>query len=138
MRTDNDVSGIKGSKNKRAVGINRCLSLMGLDNSPDFPPTMTSQEILDSGIWHSTSEIINKNGIYLSKIDLENDLAMELEKELLSFSEKTTVIDAVSYLQNKKAIRMREFLSQHKTKLASIKTGELAKPLLHAIKLVVN
>lgn len=138
MRTDNDVSGIKGSKNKRTVGINRCLSLMGLDNSPDFPPTMTSQEILDSGIWHSTSEIINKNGIYLSKIDLENDLAMELEKELLSFSEKTTIIDAVSYLQNKKAIRMREFLSQHKTKLASIKTGELAKPLLHAIKLVVN
>ncbi|HHQ4515734.1 TPA: ATP-dependent nuclease [Aeromonas veronii] len=138
MRTDNDVSGIKGSKNKRAVGINRCLSLMGLDNSPDFSPTMTSQEILDSGIWHSTSEIINKNGIYLSKIDLENDLAMELEKELLSFSEKTTIIDAVSYLQNKKAIRMREFLSQHKTKLASIKTGELAKPLLHAIKLVVN
>lgn len=136
LRTDNDVSGIKNSVNKRAVGINRCLSLAGLAIGPDYTPTTTSQVLVDSGFWKTTSNKINPHGIFLSKIDLEADLALELPDELLNYSGKTAINDAVKYLQSKKAIRMREFLSQNKKALAGLSGGELAKPLHHAVKLV--
>ncbi|GGW63795.1 ATP-dependent nuclease [Vreelandella hamiltonii] len=136
LRTDNDVSGIKNSVNKRAVGINRCLSLAGLASGPDYTPTTTSQGLVDSGVWKATSDQINPHGIFLSKIDLEADLALELPDELLTYSGKTDINDAVKYLQSKKAIRMREFLSQNHKELAGVSGGELAKPLHHAVKLV--
>ncbi|AHK15422.1 ATP-dependent nuclease [Thalassolituus oleivorans] len=136
LRTDNDVSGIKNSVNKRAVGINRCLSLAGLANGPDYTSTTTSKDLVDSGFWKTTSDQINPHGIFLSKIDLEADLALELPNELLTYSGKTDINDAVKYLQSKKAIRMRDFLSQNKNALAGVSGGELAKPLHHAVKLV--
>ena len=136
LRTDNDVSGIKNSVNKRAVGINRCLSLPGLANGPDYTSTTTSKDLVDSGFWKTTSDQINPHGIFLSKIDLEADLALELPNELLTYSGKTDINDAVKYLQSKKAIRMRDFLSQNKNALAGVSGGELAKPLHHAVKLV--
>lgn len=136
LRTDNDVSSIKNSVNKRAVGINRCLSLAGLANGPDYAPATTPQDLVDSGVWKSTSDQINPHGIFLSKIDLETDLALELPDELLNYSGKTEINDAVKYLQSKKAIRMREFLSQNQNELAGVSGGELAKPLHHAVKLV--
>ena len=136
LRTDNDVSGIKNSVNKRAVGINRCLSLAGLANGPDYIPTTTSQGLVDSGVWKTTSDQINPHGIFLSKIDLEADLALELPAELLTYSGKTDINDAVKYLQSKKAIRMREFLSQNQKAIAGVSGGELARPLHHAVKLV--
>jgi putative ATP-dependent endonuclease of OLD family len=136
LRTDNDVSGIKNSTNKRAVGINRCFSLAGLANGPDYIPTTTSQEIVDSGVWKATSDQINPHGIFLSKIDLEADLSLELSAELLTYSGKTNINDAVKYVQSKKAIRMREFLSQNQQALAGVSGGELAKPLHHAVQLV--
>lgn len=136
LRTDNDVSGIKNSTNKRATGINRCLALAGLANGPDYASTETSQGIVNSGIWKSTSDIINLHGIFLSKIDLEADLALELSSELLTYSRKTNLNEAIKYLQSKKAIRMREFLSKNQPALVGIRDGELAKPLHHAVKLV--
>lgn len=135
LRTDNDVSGIKNSSYKRAVGINRCFSLAGLANAPDYPSATTSQDIVDLGIWKAASDQINHYGIFLSKIDLESDLALELSAELLAYSEKTDIKDAVKYLQSKKAIRMREFLSQNQQALAGVSGGELAKPLHHAVQL---
>ncbi|MCW4152161.1 AAA family ATPase [Halomonas sp. 18H] len=135
MRTDNDVSGIKNSANKRAVGINRCLSLAGLSNGPDYTPTTTSQDLVDSGVWKATSDQINPYGIFLSKVDLEGDLALELPAELLTYSGMMDINDAVKYLQSKKAIRMREFLSQNQQALVGVSGGELAKPLHHAVKL---
>jgi putative ATP-dependent endonuclease of OLD family len=136
LRTDNDVSGIKNSVNKRAVGINRCLSLAGLANGPDYTSTTTSQDIVNLGFWKATSDQINPHGIFLSKIDLEADLALELSAALLTYSGKTDINDAVKYLQSKKAIRMREFLLQNRQALAGVSGGELAKPLHHAVQLV--
>ncbi len=138
LRTDNDVSGIKGSVSKRAVGINRCYSLAHLDNGPDYTPSTTSQGLVDVGVWKTASDQVNPNGLFLSKVDLENDLALELEAELLAYSGKDNVPEAVKYLQSKKAIRMRQFLSQNHKALSSIRDGELAKPLLHAVTQVAS
>ena len=75
--------------------------------------------------------------MFISKIDLENDLSLELGAELLAFSGKVNIADAVKYLQGKKAIRMRDFLSKNKAALSGISTGELAKPL-HCAKAMVE
>ncbi|MEI6859262.1 MAG: AAA family ATPase [Shewanella sp.] len=138
LRTDNDVSGIKNSLNKRAVGINRCFSLMGLPNSPDYPAGTESQHLIVNGDWKNASNQINPHGMYLSKVDLENDLALELGVQLLAYSEEGNITDAVKYLQSKKAIRMREFLSENTAALSAIGGGELAKPIHHAIKLATK
>ena len=137
LRTDNDVSGIKNSQNKRAVGINRCFSLMGLPNAPDYPTGTNSQSLLANNDWQNATNQINPHGMFISKVDLEYDLSLELGAELLAFSGKGNIADAIKYLQGKKAIRMRDFLSKNKAALSSISTGELAKPLHHAKAMVV-
>ncbi|WP_339890890.1 ATP-dependent nuclease [Neptuniibacter pectenicola] len=133
VRTDNDVSGIKGKPYKRAVGINRCYRLIKEANMFDFGQSTISQTLVDNGIWEIASKRVNPHGVFLSKIDLENDLALELEPELLDFSKKPKVEEAVHYLQNQKAIRMREFLYRKGTKLSKISKGELARPLHFAV-----
>ncbi len=138
LRTDNDVSGIKNSLNKRATGINRCFSLMGLPNAPDYTAGIESQHLVDNGVWQNASNQINPHGMYLSKVDLENDLALELGAQLLAYSGKGNITDAVKYLQSKKAIRMREFLSENTAALSGIGGGELAKPIHHAIQLATK
>lgn len=138
LRTDNDVSGVKNKPGfKRAIGFNRCLSLIGLPDHPDYDDITTSaQSLVESGAWNNISAKLNEHNIFLSKVDLENDIADELKSELLSCAEKNDINDAVKYLQSKKAIRMREFLSQNKQTLEKIGGGELAKPLHCAVRLV--
>ncbi|MFB1054549.1 ATP-dependent nuclease [Vibrio diabolicus] len=136
LRTDNDVSGTRGRTDKRAVGFNRCFSLMGLPNAPFYPANTTSQDLVDSGAWQNASNQVNPNGMFLSKIDLENDIALELEAELLAFADEEDVVDAIKYLQGKKAIRMREFISQNRGAFANLVGGELAKPLAFAVEKV--
>jgi putative ATP-dependent endonuclease of OLD family len=133
LRTDNDVSGTKGRPDKRAVGFNRCFSLMGLPNAPYYPANTSSQDLVDNGAWQNTSNQVNPNGMFLSKIDLENDIALELEAELLAFADVEDVQDAIKYLQGKKAIRMREFISQNRGAFVNLDNGELAKPLVFAV-----
>ncbi|MFK3871746.1 MULTISPECIES: ATP-dependent nuclease [Pseudoalteromonas] len=133
LRTDNDVSGTRGRTDKRAVGFNRCFSLKGLPNAPYYPANTTSQDLVDNGAWQNASNQVNPNGMFLSKIDLENDIALELKAELLAFADKEDVVDAIKYLQGKKAIRMREFISQNRGAFAKLVSGELAKPLAFAV-----
>ena len=133
LRTDNDVSGTRGRTDKRTVGFNRCFSLMGLPNAPYYPANTTSQDLVDNGAWQNASNQINPNGMFLSKIDLENDIALELEAELLAFADEENVVDAIKYLQGKKAIRMREFISQNRGAFANLVGGEMAKPLVFAV-----
>ena len=138
MRTDNDVSGTRGRTDKRAAGFNRCFSLIGLPNAPYYPTATTPQDLVDNGAWQSASDQINPRGLFLSKIDLENDLALELEAELLAYTGKGDIAGAVKYLQDKKAIRMREFLSANKASMAGLVSGELAKPLVYAVAKVMS
>lgn len=138
MRTDNDVSGTRGRTDKRAAGFNRCFSLIGVPNAPYYSTATKPQDLVDNGDWQNASDQINPHGLFLSKVDLENDLALELEAELLAYADEENVESAVKYLQGKKAIRMREFLSENKASMAGLETGELAKPLVYAVDQVVG
>lgn len=143
MRTDNDVADItsKGVKLRNLAGVNRCLLAARLPKIPHRALGTTARSIVADGTWGSISKTVNVMGVYLSRVDLENDLTDELPSEIVEFTEKkikgksVTRDDAIKYLQGKKAIRMRELLADINSKMHSLAGGDLAKPLLHAARL---
>ncbi|HDU8586397.1 TPA: AAA family ATPase [Vibrio alginolyticus] len=136
IRTDNDVFKIteKKEEKRNLAGINRCLSLTGFKKFDHRDVTTTSVSLVEDGTWATISEHINPRGAYLAKVDLETDLSYELPNELLAYTGKAELAEAVSYLAEKKAIRMREFLVSSKDSLKQITGGELARPLFDCVE----
>jgi len=134
-RTDNDISNIKVQEKplKNLAGINRCLTLAGSPKLAHAPDGTTQKEVIDNGTWDRVSDIVNAKGVFLSKIDLEHDLAGEMPEKILEYAGKPNIPEAIAYLQGKKAIRMREFLKDYYANLADIKTGDIARPLHHCL-----
>ncbi len=136
MRTDNDVFKVQRSKPPkwRFAGLNRALRIAGKREYKHY-----NKEIFPEGLskeWEAESKVLNPKGIYLSKIDLENDLGYACEASLKKYTKKTSRLKAVEYLQEKKALRMTRFLTGYKETLKTLKDDNLAKPLLHAVRLV--
>lgn len=135
MRTDNDISQItvKNTELRQLAGINRCLSLAGHPKLGHAPVNTTQKTVYDDGTWASVNVKVNAQGVYLAKVDLETDLCEEFPAQLFAYTEATDIPSAVAFLQKKKAIRMREFLSKYSTSLASASEGLLAKPLHYCV-----
>ena len=135
IRTDNDISAIhvQGNELRNPAGINRCLSLAGKEKFAYMPIGTTHQSVYEQGIWAGVNKTVNPHGIYLAKIDLETDLCEEFPDQLTKYCDTTDLVTAVKFLQGKKAIRMREFLTQNSSALASAKLGLLAQPLHHCV-----
>ncbi|GHW15750.1 AAA family ATPase [Vibrio parahaemolyticus] len=136
IRTDNDVFKIteKKEEKRNLAGINRCLSLTGFKKLEHRDITTTSASLVEDDTWATISKHINPRGAYLAKVDLETDLSYELPNELLAYTGKEELAEAISYLAEKKAIRMREFLVSSKDSLKQIAEGELARPLFDCVK----
>lgn len=136
LRTDNDVSKItvQEVELRNLAGINRCLDLLGLQKHNHADVTTTAQSLVQSGYWQNVSNQINPHNTFLSKVDLEDDLAGEMPAQLLSYTGKANAADAIKYMADKKAIRMRGFLNAHKSELNTLGDGELAKPLLRSLE----
>ena len=138
MRTDNDVSDIligpKGAQQtlRQVAGINRALSLAGLPPQPHRPMPYTQDASITDGSWLSASSAVASKGIFLSRIDLENDIATELPTLLNGFN-GLAVPQAIVYLQGQKAIRMQQFIEHCGPSLIAPLGGHLLKPLLHSI-----
>jgi putative ATP-dependent endonuclease of the OLD family len=135
LRTDNDVFKVPHSKPAewRFAGLNRALKVAGKKEYPNSTvidaPSKLEKE------WSATSKLLNPLGIFVSRMDLENDLAIACKDALLKYSGEEEVGAAVKYLQSRKAIRMREFLNSSSGILASLKADPLAQPLHFAVKL---
>lgn len=131
MRTDNDVSKItvQGVELRNLAGINRCLGLLNLPKRDHAVVNTTAESLVQAGIWQQVSDQINPQNVFLSKIDLENDLSIEMPAQLLEYTGKHNLSDAVKYMSDKKAIRMRGFLKAHRNQLNALQDGELIKPL---------
>lgn len=136
MRTDNDVSKVPYRDEKNLAGINRCLKITGQVPYPPYTQETTAKSLVDNGTWLEVSQRINPMGIFLSKLDLESDLALEMPNELKAYSGKDDIDEAIKYIQTKKAIRMREFLIHNRDHLQNIAMGELVKPLVRAKEIV--
>ena len=136
IRTDNDISDITKNKKKykNLAGINRCLTLARLKKIEHAPAATTHADLINKGYWSRCSIKVNKKGIFLSKIDLEHDLSEEMPDELLEYSARPNLTLAIDYLQDKKAIRMREFLGEYNEKLIDIEHGDIARALHHCLK----
>lgn len=136
LRTDNDISDTtkKHKPYKNLSGINRCLTIAGLQKRAHVNAATTHADLIADGSWAGCSKKVNKKGIFLSKIDLEHDLSLEMPDQLLEFSSKPDIPNAIAYLQAKKAIRMREFLASYSDDLPSIKSGDIARALLHCVQ----
>ncbi|QOI56220.1 ATP-dependent nuclease [Rouxiella badensis] len=141
VRTDNDVSKktVKRLECSYFSGVNRCYKLIGEPPLVHGPAGLSPSDTLSNGIWSGASEKINQHGIFLSKIDLENDLAAEVPDLICGFADVgNNLTAAIKYLQDKKAIRMREFLEYSKGQLDRLKHGELIKPILFIENLVTG
>ncbi|EFB4676138.1 AAA family ATPase [Escherichia coli] len=134
MRTDNDISKIKDKW--QYSGINRCLSIVGIDNFEHSDVEIAPMDTVANGEWLKVSKIINEHGVYLSKIDLETDLVEELNTPVLNALDKKSNQSAIKYLQKKKALRMRELLKRIRKDLHKLNAGDLVKPLNHLVKLI--
>ncbi|ULR91405.1 ATP-dependent nuclease [Comamonas sp. B21-038] len=135
IRTDNDLSDVTKKKRlyKNLAGINRCLTIAGFKKQNHMSEKTTHDDLISNGLWQECSRKVNKKGIFLSKIDLEHDLAIEMQSEILEYTSKADISSAITYLQAKKAIRMREFLSSQSSNLSKIRDGEIARALFHCI-----
>jgi putative ATP-dependent endonuclease of OLD family len=129
MRTDNDISKVPKQDKWQYSGINRCLKIAGYDSFEHSDTEIPPQFTIDNGEWQTVSDSINDKGIFLSKIDLENDLVEELPGPILKALGKTSAATATRYLQGKKALRMSALLHGIKSDLSQLNSGELAKPL---------
>ena len=88
VRTDNDISNTTRNKKpcKNLAGINRCLAMAGLKKREHVNVATTHADLISDGSWEECSRKVNKKGIYLSKVDLEHDLSLEMPHELLEYS----------------------------------------------------
>lgn len=132
MRTDNDVSKVPNKEQWQYAGMNRCLALFGDDAEEHSDKEVTAKETLDNGKWKEVAEYVEQDDIFLARIDLETDLVEELSGAVLKALGKTTQESAVKYLQDKKALHMRELMKDISDDLKGIANGQLAKPL-HAL-----
>ena len=136
MRTDNDVFKVQNSDPAKwnLAGLNRALRIAG-ENVYEYLEQDEKPNDL-SAEWAEEAKTLNPRGIYISKLDLENDLGEALSKQIMEYAGSTTIEGAVKFLQDKKAIRMREFLAQAAHSLGGLDLHEFAKPLHHAVRCV--
>lgn len=130
LRTDNDIFKVPKSNPQswHYAGLNRALQICSEVPRPPFQIFPDSVTRLSK--WEEVSLLINPKGVFVSRIDLENDLAEALPYSIKKYASTDNVEEAVEYLQKKKAIRMSEYLARHGSKLKTLEANELAKPLL--------
>ena len=135
MRTDNDVFKVANARTQswQYAGLNRARALAG---QRPYPPsaTISSPKNLQNE-WQANSQALNPKGLYIAKVDLENDLAELCGEEMREAFSAQTVADAIAHLQDRKAIRMGEFLSKKAASLKALGRDAIAAPLHHVVRL---
>lgn len=121
VKTDNDLKFNKTDKNINLLGINRCLRLIKDDEIENrgFKDVKTKEVFIDKKMtlqkfyfnkYNDKVKRLKENNIFLSQIDLENDLYEVVPDALDKFmSLQNTSKNAVDYLQQAKLINMIEF-----------------------------
>lgn len=134
VRTDNDVSKVPKSNPAKWMfaGLNRARRLIGEGEHDHFD---SIDDSVRAATWERDSKILNKKGVYVSRIDLENDLAAACPDALKAFADTDDIQVAVGYMQSRKAMRMREFTLQRGSELKALGQDVLVHPLQHVVRL---
>lgn len=150
LRTDNDIFKIPKNEKWRFAGIHRCVSILD-----SFYDNQDTKSILDEHLLNTTWELnrepqksnidsaqniikeLNLYDMYLSNIDLENDLIdSPISNELRKFYGEDDNIKLVSEMQKRKAIMMYDFLKSNKDVLKELKNHSITTPLIRCVELV--
>lgn len=143
MRTDNDVSDLRTGPRasptilRQLAGMNRALCLVGLPPELHRSPPYNSVASVADGTWKRVSSVVELSDVFLSQVDLEHDIASELPTLLNGFK-GLDVQEAITYLQDKKATRMQEFIVHCGDRLRAAEDGGLLKPLLRCLDLAAR
>lgn len=112
IKTDNDLRAIKGKGTYSVLGFTRCNKYIGEKCLPITPITENSidskRRLYDINI-NTLDEIRKDCHIYLSKVDLENDLDEFLHDRLAFLLDND---DLVKYLQDAKNYHMVELIKK--------------------------
>ncbi|WZL81838.1 AAA family ATPase [Vallitaleaceae bacterium 9-2] len=119
IRTDNDLKLYEKTSKANLLGVNRCLNLLGkekksniiIDNVSNYKTNISIQidkkrEIFDQKYPNMIKNFTKKN-IYLSRVDLENDLYEAIPNVMDNLSkENNSSMTGVDYLQTAKLKNM--------------------------------
>ncbi|NTV25863.1 MAG: AAA family ATPase [Chlorobiaceae bacterium] len=151
LRTDNDIFKIPEKIGYRYAGVQRCVNYyrdyctydqdtddiitrfeLQLSNIPLKQPLAVNVEASEKII-----KVLQKHGMYISKIDLENDLYQSpIKEDLMNFFPKKSQEEIVGAMQDRKAIFMYDFLKKEKTKLHNLKNDDIALPLMRCVNII--
>lgn len=123
VKTDNDLRGKKGNiQEYELLGINRCCDLINIDKIENIimpfnsetkkEDKLTKLKSKKKELYKEHESLINKfkqNNIYLSEIDLENDLFSIIGPKMSEYLQKEEH-KVVSYLQDRKLFNMVELI----------------------------
>lgn len=112
IKTDNDLRTVKGKNEYSVLGFTRCNNCIGEERLPTTPIIENSidskRRLYDVNI-NTLNEIRRDWHIYLSKVDLENDLDEFLHDRLAFLLDND---DPVKYLQDAKNYHMVELIKK--------------------------
>lgn len=119
IKTDNDLKLVRDEKEINLLGVNRCMELSGrnkfqnIDNSDEveaYKSNIEKKIECKRSIYHKLPKTVNflkNSNIFLSKVDLENDLYEAIPKVLDELStENGSKKIGVDFLQTAKMINM--------------------------------
>ena len=112
IKTDNDLRYVKSSGKYSVLGFSRCNNIIGEQLLPTSAITgngVDNKRQLYTENNAIIDEMREKYGIFLSKVDLENDLDEFLHAELVAY---LGVDDPVAYLQKAKHFHMVELIEK--------------------------
>ncbi len=112
VKTDNDLRAVKGKGTYSVLGFSRCNNLIGKKLLPTKQITEKSvdaKRTLYNANKETLDKIRSKYYIFLSKVDLENDLDEVMHDRLLTLLGETSPVD---YLQDSKHYHMVELIEK--------------------------
>lgn len=112
VKTDNDLRYIKRSGKYSVLGFCRCNGIIGVKKLPTAPIEgngVAEKRELYSENKSKLDKLRHEYNVFLSKVDLENDLDEFLHNELVTY---LGVENPVAYLQKAKHFRMVELVEQ--------------------------
>ena len=147
LRTDNDIFSkpTKSPDKHYYAGISRIMGILDhvSDENNELLQYWSSHKAKNEWPYGSEAPTVanrlnayikeqaEKYGMFLSNIDLENDLAnSSLQQELFQYYGKKKVDTLVKAMQTKKAENMLGFLAEHHTALKTLVGDKIAEPLI--------
>ena len=151
LRTDNDIFKVPKKEEYRFAGIQRCIDLYREFFNPDdgTDKILIKNENNLKGFATQQPEAINLNSatliienlklyrMYLSKIDLENDLFNTvLKDDLKKYFNDLDESEIIEAMQKRKASFMYDFLRENKDSLSKLKGDPITKPLINCKEII--